>query len=64
MSENGEMKKRMEEESMGAERPCTVSESIMQSCKEVKQMREGKAPKRSLNRLFSEIERWGEEDAH
>ena len=24
------------------ERPCTISESIMQSCKEVKNMREGK----------------------
>ena len=29
------------------ERPCTISESIMQSCKEVKNMREGKTPKQS-----------------
>lgn len=29
------------------DRPCTISESIMQSCKEVKNMREGKTPKQS-----------------
>lgn len=29
------------------ERPCTIPESIMQSCKEVKNMREGKTPKQS-----------------
>ena len=38
------------------ERPCTISESIMQSCKEVKNMREGKTPKRSLSDLFANIE--------
>ena len=38
------------------ERPCTISESIMQSCKEVKDMREGRTPKRSLNDLFANIE--------
>lgn len=37
------------------ERPCTISESIMQSCKEVKDMREGRIPKRSLNDLFANI---------
>lgn len=44
------------------ERPCTISESIMQSCKEVKNMREGKAPKRSLNDLFANIEKWSKEE--
>ena len=42
------------------ERPCTISESIMQSCKEVKNMREGKTPKRSLNDLFANIEKWNQ----
>ena len=43
------------------ERPCTISESIMQSCKEVKNMCEGKTPKRSLNDLFASIEKWSKE---
>ena len=43
------------------ERPCTIAESIMQSCKEVKDMREGKTPKRSLNDLFANIEKWNKE---
>lgn len=29
------------------ERPCTIQESIIQSCKEVSLMRQGKLPKRS-----------------
>ncbi|MEY8268400.1 hypothetical protein AALA79_18795 [Lachnospiraceae bacterium 64-25] len=44
------------------ERSCTISESIMQSCKEVKNMREGKTPKRSLNDLFANIEKWSKEE--
>ena len=44
------------------ERTCTISESIMQSCKEVKNMREGKSPKRSLNDLFANIEKWSKEE--
>ena len=44
------------------ERPCTISESIMQSCKEVKDMREGRTPKRSLNDLFANIEKWNKEE--
>ena len=44
------------------ERPCTISESIMQSCKEVKNMCEGKTPKRSLNDLFASIEKWSKEE--
>ena len=43
------------------ERPCTISESIMQSCKEVTNMREGRTPKRSLNDLFANIEKWSKE---
>lgn len=45
-----------------SKRPCTISESIMQSCKEVKSMREGKIPKRSLNDLFANIEKWSKEE--
>ena len=44
------------------DRPCTISESIMQSCKEVKDMREGRTPKRSLNDLFANIEEWNKEE--
>ncbi|MCM1184535.1 MAG: hypothetical protein NC337_14285 [Roseburia sp.] len=55
-----------EEQGMGAvtnlERPCTISESIMQSCKEVKSMHEGRTPKRSLNDLFANIEKWSKEE--
>ncbi len=32
---------------LSMERPCTIAESIKQSCQEVKLMREGKIPKRS-----------------
>ncbi len=41
---------------------CSISESIVQSCKEVKLMHEGKMPKRSLNDLFSNIEKWSKEE--
>lgn len=55
-----------EEQIMGVtvnlDRPCTISESIMQSCKEVKSMREGRTPKRSLNDLFANIEKWSKEE--
>ncbi len=44
------------------ERPCTIAGSIMRSCKEVKSMREGRTPKRSLNDLFANIERWSNEE--
>ncbi len=43
-------------------RPCTVSESLIQSCKEVKNMREGRTPKRSLTELFANIEKWSKEE--
>ncbi|MBD5521008.1 MAG: hypothetical protein HDR03_07235 [Lachnospiraceae bacterium] len=47
---------------MNQARPCTISESIIQSCKEVKSMREGRTPKRSLNELFANIEKWSKEE--
>lgn len=47
---------------MNQARPCTISESIKQSCKEVKSMREGRTPKRSLSDLFSNIEQWCKEE--
>lgn len=46
---------------MGIERPCSVRESIIQSCKEVKSMREGKSSLPSLEELFSNISKWKEE---
>lgn len=42
-------------------RPCSVTESVKQSCMEVKRMREGKAPKKSLDELFENITQWGRE---
>lgn len=47
---------------MNQTRPCTISESIMQSCIEVKNMREGKALKRSLSELFANIEKWSNQE--
>ena len=44
------------------ERPCTISESIMQSCKEVKDMHEGNTPKRFINDLFANVEKWNREE--
>jgi hypothetical protein len=38
------------------ERPCTISESIDQSCKEVLLMQEGLAPKRGWKELKHELE--------
>lgn len=43
-------------------RPCMISESIIQSCKEIKSMREGKTPKRSLEDLFTNIDKWSKEE--
>lgn len=55
-----------EEQAMNAKinqtRPCTISESIIQSCKEIKSMREGKTPKRSLEDLFTNIDKWSKEE--
>ena len=46
----------------GLERSYPIAGSILRSCKEVKSMREGRAPKRSLNDLFVNIERWSNEE--
>lgn len=43
-------------------RYCSISESIAESCKEVKMMREGKKPKRSLDDLFSSMNGWENEE--
>ena len=55
-----------EEQAMSAvinqARPCTISESIIESCKEVKNMREGRIPKRSLSELFVNIDKWSKEE--
>lgn len=44
------------------QRPCTISESIIQSCKEVKKMREEQIPKKNLTKLFSDINDWAKEE--
>lgn len=43
-------------------RPCMISESIIQFCKEMKSMREGRMPKRFLSELFENIEKWSKEE--
>ena len=42
-------------------RSCTIADSITASCKEVRKMREGKLPEKSLEQLFSDIEQWCKE---
>lgn len=44
------------------ERYCPISESIIESCKEVKLMREGKLPKKSWKELREELKKIKEED--
>ena len=43
---------------MDTSRPCTISESITESLKEMKLMRDGSIPKRSLNDLWTNLDRW------
>ena len=47
---------------MDTARPCTITESIKQSCQEVKLMREGKIPKRSWNDFKQRMEKEMAED--
>lgn len=47
---------------MNQTRPCTITESVIQSCKEVKSMREDSTLKRSLNELYANIEKWEKEE--
>jgi len=44
------------------DRPCTITESIIESCKQVKLMQEGKIPKKTLQDLWDSIEKWKAED--
>ena len=48
-------------QSVTASRPCTITDSITQSCQEVRKMRDGKIPEKSLDQLFSDIEQWCKE---
>ena len=50
---------KLEDES--TERYCTVSESLEQSLKEVKLMREGKIPKKTWREYREEWEKWAKE---
>lgn len=53
----GKMEKEPMIENIESVRPCSISDSIMQSCKEVKEMRNGRMPKPSLDNLLSKIQR-------
>lgn len=44
--------------SINIARPCSVKESLVMSCKEVKQMQEGKPIALSLDDLFCNISKW------
>ncbi|MDD5935549.1 MAG: hypothetical protein PUC65_08340 [Clostridiales bacterium] len=60
MSNNQGVRKKMNivegADSMNATvtRPCTVQESLIQSCKEVKLMQEGKLPKKTWKEFYEE----------
>ncbi len=43
------------------ERYCTIEESIRESFKEIKLMREGKKPKKSIDDLWIKIAKWSED---
>jgi phage terminase large subunit-like protein len=45
-------------QSVTTSRPCTITDSITQSCQEVRKMRDGKILEKSLDQLFSDIEQW------
>ena len=47
---------------MSTKRYCSVKTSLKQSLKEVKLMRDGRIPERSLDDLFANIEKWTNED--
>ncbi len=58
-----DMNKMMEEmEVQEPERYCTIQESITESCKQIKLMREGKLPKRSWDDLKEAIQKIKDED--
>lgn len=60
--EQAEKEEQKMDAAMNQTRSCTISESIMQSCIEVKKMREGKEPKRSLSELLANIKKWSKEE--
>ena len=43
-------------------RYCSIEDSLVDSCKEVKLMREGKKKKRSFSDLLKDIEKWNNEN--
>ena len=45
-------------QSVTTSRPCTITDSITQSCQEVRKMRDGKILEKSMDLLFSDIEQW------
>ena len=56
--EQTEKMSRKMDATMTQTRPCTSSDFITRSCKEVKNMREGKEPKHSLSELYADTEKW------
>jgi hypothetical protein len=43
-------------------RYCTVEESLIESCKQMKLMREGKIPKKTWKECREEWKKWADED--
>ena len=46
---------------MEEKRYCTVKESLIESCKEVKAIREGRLPKKTWKDLLAEVKKWEKE---
>ena len=47
---------------MSEERYISVEQSIIEACKEVREMRAGRLPKRSLDDFMVELKKWIEEE--
>ncbi len=46
---------------MDEERYCSVEESIIEACKEVREMRAGRLPERTLDDFMVELKQWIED---
>jgi hypothetical protein len=53
---------KMMEEMQETERYCSIKDSIIESCEEVKQMKKGKKSKNTLEDLWENIEKWKDEE--
>lgn len=48
---------------MNEKRYCTIKESLVESCKEVKLIREGKLPEKTWKDLLKKVKKWEKETA-